>query len=519
MNSKLIVTFWDQICTDLPLFVNLDKSTPILIVECHQECTRVKHHKKKLVFLIASMRKFKDELTKKGFNVIYHRLKLNDTETNWEDILTKEINKRKVKELHLTEPSEYHLITMLNRVKKTTKVELVMHKDSRFLQSREEFNTWIGEKTNNQIIMESFYRVMRRKTGFLITAENKPEQGNWNFDKENRKRLPKEIKVPERPKLKRDEETEQLIKQVVKLVTTNFKDHFGAAYPFEYAITKKEAKKLLIWFLNIAMTNFGVYQDAMHTDEVFLYHSVIAHYLNVGLLLPEDVCSQVEAKYYANEISIAAAEGFIRQIIGWREFVRGIYWRYMPGYGKLNTLGYKRKLPDFYWHGRTKMNCLANVIANTDKYAYSHHIQRLMITGNFAALAGIRPKDIHEWYLIVYIDAFEWVEMPNTIGMATYADGGIVGTKPYVASGNYINKMSNFCTGCKYKVKEKTGATACPFNYLYWNYLLEHRKILESNQRMKLAYLSLSKMSKENVVAVKASAAKFLQQLDESKEV
>ena len=276
----------------------------------------------------------------------------------------------------------------------------------------------------------------------------------------------------------------------------------------------EELLKVIGDFLEQGLARYGDYQDAMRTGEPFLFHSVISPYLNAGLLDPRQLCDAAQAAYRDGAAPINAVEGFIRQILGWREFVRGVYWRFMPEYGKRNFFDADRPLPAAYWGGETDLHCLGEVVRQTREEAYSHHIQRLMVTGNFALLAGVSPQALHEWYLAVYADAYEWVELPNTIGMATFADGGVVGTKPYAAGGAYINKMSDFCRHCRYDVKQKQGEDACPLNYLYWDFLLRHRERLRDNHRLALPMRQLERFEDEKLEQIRADARRFLASLD-----
>ncbi|MBC7752010.1 MAG: cryptochrome/photolyase family protein, partial [Candidatus Saccharibacteria bacterium] len=357
--------------------------------------------------------------------------------------------------------------------------------------------------------MEYFYRDMRRKTNLLMNGD-KPEGGKWNYDAENRNAASADLFMPQPMCFEPDEIT----REVLALVAVRFDHHFGDLYPFNYAVTSDDAEAAFAHFVKTALPQFGDYQDAMLTDEPFLYHSVIAQYLNCGLLNPLRICKEVEAAYRAGDVPLNAAEGYIRQIIGWREYMRGIYWLKMPEYADTNYFGHTRKLPDFYWTGETEMACVRSTISQTKSHAYAHHIQRLMVTGNFAMLAGIDPHEVHLWYLAVYADAYEWVEMPNTIGMSQFADGGVVASKPYAASGAYINRMSNYCKGCRYDVKQRTGDNACPFNALYWNFLSQHRNKLASNPRIGQMIRTYDRFAEDERERITASAVKFLNSLN-----
>ena len=360
-----------------------------------------------------------------------------------------------------------------------------------------------------QLRMEYFYREMRKKTGLLMDGD-KPVGGKWNFDSENRKPAADDLFIPEPSSFEPDEVT----RAVLNLVEDRFSSHFGNLAPFWFAVTREDAEAARDHFISEALPHFGDYQDAMLQGQRFLYHSVLSHYINCGLLDPVDVCQRAAEAYANGDAPLNAVEGFIRQIIGWREFVRGIYWLKMPSYAKVNFFQAERKLPSFYWTGETDMLCLAEAIKQTKEEAYAYHIQRLMVTGNFAMLIGVAPEEIHEWYLAVYADAFEWVELPNVIGMSQFADGGVLGSKPYASSGSYINKMSNYCGECKFDVKKKTGDGACPFNALYWDFLARNEDKLGQNARLRNPYSTWRRMSDNKRQDYLDSAAAFLSKLD-----
>jgi deoxyribodipyrimidine photolyase-related protein len=349
---------------------------------------------------------------------------------------------------------------------------------------------------------------MRRKTGLLMSGEE-PEGGRWNFDAENRKAAKADLFIPKPLRFAPD----RMTREVLDLVAERFPDHFGDLEPFWFAVTRKDAERQLEHFLETGLASFGDYQDAMLSSEPFLYHSILSIAINAGLLDPFDVCRRVESAYRTGRVPLNAAEGFIRQIIGWREYVRGIYWLKMPEYAGLNFLRAGRPIPQFYWTGETDMNCLRAAIGQTKSEAYAHHIQRLMVTGNFALLAGIEPRQVHEWYLAVYADAYEWVELPNTLGMSQFADGGLLGSKPYAASGNYINKMSDYCRSCCFDVKKRTGPGACPFNALYWDFLDRHAETLAANPRMSQIYATWRRFPRKEQAAVRREAQRFLASL------
>jgi deoxyribodipyrimidine photolyase-related protein len=388
-----------------------------------------------------------------------------------------------------------------------------IREDGRFLASRGEFRRWAHGRRS--LTMEFFYREMRRKTGYLMDGDGEPAGGRWNFDAQNRKRLPKAYRSPEPVAFRHDATT----RAVLDLVEERFGEHFGDLEPFDLAVTRTQALRALDLFVEHRLPAFGDYQDAMRQGAPFLNHSVLSPYINAGLLDPREVCERAIAAYEAGHAPLNAVEGFVRQIIGWREYVRGIYWLKMPDYAGTNALGATRPLPWFYWSGETEMNCLAQVIGETRANAYAHHIQRLMVTGLFALLAGLAPPEVEEWYLVVYADAYEWVELPNVHGMILHADGGLLATKPYAASGAYIDRMSDYCGTCRYDVKAKSGPDACPFNYLYWNFLSENRKALKGNRRLARIYAALDGMKDERRREIRRDARAFLERLDEGEAV
>ncbi len=357
--------------------------------------------------------------------------------------------------------------------------------------------------------MEFFYRHMRRRTGWLM-ENDEPVGERWNFDRENRKALPAGLSLPPRKGFRPDTVT----RQVMELVEARFPENFGQLETFRWGVTRKQARAALNHFIKDCLPHFGDYQDAMKAGEPLLYHGLIAPYLNVGLLHAEEVC-QAALKALAKEAApLPAVEGFVRQILGWREFIRGVYWLRMPAYGRTNALGARRPLPAFYWTAETDMNCMADTLAGTRRHGYAHHIQRLMITGNFALLAGIDPAAVEAWYLSVYVDAFEWVELPNTHGMALFADGGVLSSKPYAASGSYVNRMSDYCRPCVYDPGVREGEKACPFNYLYWHFFITHEKKLRPNARLGMTYRNLDRMDAERRRRIMRQATSFLDRLE-----
>lgn len=498
----------DQLTPGLSSLCDIDGETDIvLMAEVMAEASYVRHHKRKIAFVFAAMRHFAQELRAKGYTVIYVRLDEPGNTGDLKGEVQRCLEKNEALErVVATLPGEWRLVQEMRDWQEALTVPVELREDDRFLSTPAEFAQWA--KDRKQLRMEYFYREMRRKTGLLMEGD-RPAGGEWNYDANNRKRLPRHVQPPERAQFPPDEVT----KEVLDLVADRFAGHFGSLDDFQVPVTRADAERALEHFIADILPCFGDYQDAMAAGEPFLWHSLISASLNCGLLDPMDVCRRAETAWQSGAAPLNAVEGFIRQILGWREYVRGLYWLKMPGYRETNALGADRRLPEFYWTGKTDMRCMAEAIEHTDRYAYSHHIQRLMVTGNFALLAGIAPDEINEWYLIVYADAYEWVELPNTHGMAIYADGGLMASKPYAASANYINKMSDFCSGCAYDHTARTGKTACPFNYLYWDFLARNERVLRGNRRMGLTYANLDKIDADELAEMRACASEFIKQI------
>ncbi|WP_428410661.1 cryptochrome/photolyase family protein [Hyphococcus sp.] len=498
----------DQLSRDISSLKDARKTKDVILMgELWDEATSVRHHKKKIILVLSAMRHFAEELKKDGWRVDYQKLDDKNATRSFTELVNRAVKNHEPAELIVTEPSERRVLQEVEGWEKAFSIPVEIRTDDRFIASHQEFDDWA--KSRKQLRMEYFYREMRRKTGLLMEGD-KPAGGEWNYDKENRKPASGDLFMPSPKTFKPD----AITKDVIDLVKGKFAEHFGDAEPFQFAVTRKDALKALDHFIKEALPRFGDFQDAMLTGERFLYHSVLSAYINIGLLDPLEVCKRAENAYLSGDAPINAAEGFIRQIIGWREYVRGHYWRGGEEYVRRNFFGNERKLPAFYWSGETDMACIRETVTQTLEDAYAHHIQRLMVTGLFAMLAGIDPYDVHEWYLIVYFDAFEWVEAPNVIGMSQYADGGALGSKPYAASGAYINRMSDYCKTCRYAVTKKTEEDACPFNTLYWDFLARNEKKLKDNPRLAQMYRTWAKMEKGTKLSYRARARAILDKLD-----
>lgn len=504
VTPRLILVLGDQLSPQIAALRAADKSRDIVVMaEVAQETTYVPHHPKKIALVLAAMRKFAAHLTDQGWHVAYSQL--DDPENT--GTIPAELLRRAAEfgatDVIATTPGEWRLMTALDDLP----VPVRQLSDDRFLSVPHDFAAWA--KGRRELRMEWFYRDMRRKTGLLMDGD-KPIGGKWNYDTENRRPPRNGMRPPEPPFFAPDASVET----VLDLVEARFGKNFGRLRLFGFATDRAQALVVLDDFIANRLPSFGDYQDAMVTGAPWLWHSLLSPALNLGLLTPLEICQKAEAAFHQGYAPLNAVEGFIRQIIGWREFVRGIYFLEGPDYPDRNVLQHNRDLPAIFWGAKTKMRCLSEVITQTHDEAYAHHIQRLMITGNFALLAGLAPAQVHTWYLSVYADAFEWVEAPNTIGMSQFADGGIVASKPYVSSGNYIAKMSDYCAGCAYDVKSKSGENACPFNLLYWHFLERHRDRFQFNPRMAVIYRGWDKRPSTERTGILQEAGAWLSKLD-----
>jgi deoxyribodipyrimidine photolyase-related protein len=510
---KLCLILGDQLSPNLSSLADHHTQTDVVLMcEVRSEATYVKHHKKKIAFVFSAMRHFAKGLSDDGYDVRYVQY---DDQNNTGSLIGEVgriITQEPITEIVVTAPAEHRLQTEMAGWSLELNLPVTIKEDDRFLCSPDEFSSWAeGRK---QLRMEYFYREMRRKYSILMDQDG-PIGGQWNYDAENRKPPSSGLVVPDTFCAQHDEITQE----VLALVEHHFPDHFGDLLPFHFAISRDQALAALDQFIAKRLRLFGDYQDAMVQNEPWMYHSHIGFYLNCGLLNPLECIERAEAAYHKGVAPLNAVEGFIRQILGWREYVRGIYWLKMPNYKSANFLEAKRQLPDFYWTADTKMNCMRQCITETKQNAYAHHIQRLMVLGNFALLAGIAPDEVNNWYLLVYADAYEWVELPNVTGMVLFADGGLLASKPYAASGAYINKMSNYCGSCKYKVSVKNGPNACPFNYLYWDFIGRNDGKLRGNPRMGFMYKSLDRMSDEKRDAIQEDSRRFFNAMDSDEKI
>lgn len=506
--AVLVPVLGDQLTAGVSALVAADRrNAVVLMMEVSTEATSVRHHQKKIAFLFSAMRHFAEMLRKDGWTVDYVRIDDPENTQSFDGEIARAAHRHEARSIVTTEAGEWRVIDSQRGWEALTRVPCTILADERFLASRAEFSAWAeGRK---RFVMEDFYRVMRRKTGLLMDGDA-PAGGQWNFDTENRRPPAKGMAYPPAIQFSPDAVTAD----VLTVVAGHFGSHFGDLLPFGYAVTRDQALAALDDFIAHRLPQFGDFQDAMVAGQDGLFHSQLSPLINAGLLLPLEVCQAAEEAFRAGKAPINAAEGFIRQILGWREYVRGIHWIAGPHYTARNHLNATRDLPDFYWTGATDMRCLSEAVGATKRNAHAHHIQRLMVLGNFAMLIGVDPHQVHEWFLSVYDDAYEWVETPNVIGMSQFADGGLMGSKPYAAGGAYINRMSNYCRGCRYSVKERTGPDACPFNSLYWDFLARNRDVLGSNHRLLRMYDGWDRFAPAEQVAIRRQVAGFLETLE-----
>ncbi|GAB5561465.1 MAG: cryptochrome/photolyase family protein [Synoicihabitans sp.] len=477
----------------------------ILMAEVREESTHVCSSRIRIVLFLSAMRHFAAKLrTKWGQVMDYHRIDQDDPMDSLAQAIETSIADLKPERIHCTETGDHRVETALREVAESHEIPLEWLPDRHFFATREDFAQ--HAKGRKQIRLEFFYRELRKREQILVDQSGDPEGGQWNFDAANRgsfgKSGPDDLKAP--LEYKPDKTTREVIAAVEKI----FKDHPGELTAFDWPVTRRESLRCLEDFIENRLPQFGRYQDAMWENEPWLYHSRLSSALNLKLLNPREVVAAAVEAYRNGHAPLEAVEGFVRQILGWREYVRGLYWLDMPDYREANAMNATEALPEFYWNGDCEMRCLQQAIGQTLQFGYAHHIQRLMVTGLYSLLLGVVPKQVHEWYLAVYVDAVEWVELPNTIGMSQYADGGRMASKPYVATGAYIQRMSNHCSRCRFDPKKSVGDDACPFTTLYWDYLLRHEDRLKSNLRMSLQLRNLKRWDegRRNEVRTQAQA-------------
>ncbi len=502
---SVVLVLGDQLDPAAASFDGFDASRDVIwLAEVAAESEHVWTSKPRIAFFLSAMRHFCDSQRKLGRTVCYSAL---DDPANTQSLpteLQRVVAELRPERLVMTEAGEWRVQEAIAATAKAAGVPLEVRPDRHFFCTRTDFAA--HTEGRKMLRMEFFYREVRRRHRVLLDEKGGPEGGAWNYDHDNRGSFkrggPKEAGLRPPALTKPD----AITRAVLTLVEKRFASHPGKLEKFAWPVTPEDARATLRDFIVHRLPKFGQFQDAMWVDEPWLFHARISAAMNVKLLNPREVVAAAEAAYREGKVHLASAEGFIRQILGWREYVRGIYWHYMPRYLNLNALGAKEKLPAFYWTAKCEMNCLRQSIEQTLEHGYAHHIQRLMVTGLYALLLGVEPQSVHAWYLGVYVDAVEWVELPNTLGMSQYGDGGIMASKPYAATGKYIDRMSNYCSGCRFDPAKSVGEDACPFTTLYWDFLLRHETLLAKNQRMALQVKNLARLPGTDRTAIQARA-------------
>ena len=503
-HTRLILILGDQLDIDASVLSDINPAHDTLwMAEVMEESTHIASSKQRTTVFLSAMRHFAQTLRAKGWPLIYSELDDPHNTGTLAGELAKAIAHIKPTQLVMTAPGDWRVLQSLRAVAKAHALPLEVRDDTHFFSTVRDFaNHAQGRK---QLRLEYFYRELRQKNGILMEGK-KPIGGQWNFDADNRGSFGKQgsglLPAPTRF------EPDAITQDVMRLVNNKLAAHLGSIAQVGWPVTRAQALVALDEFITHRLPSFGLYQDAMWEGEVWLYHSHLSCALNLKLLNPREVLSAAEAAFHKGHAPLEAVEGFVRQILGWREYVRGIYWTQMPSYLEGNAQNAHAPLPELYWTGDTDMACLRDAITQTLQHCYAHHIQRVMVTGLYALLFGVDPKQVHAWYLGVYVDAVEWVELPNTLGMSQFADGGLMASKPYVASGKYIDRMSNHCKGCRYDPAQSTGDTACPFTTLYWDYLGRHADTLAKNPRMVMQLKNLNRLSQEQREAIAAQAQK-----------
>lgn len=507
--TMLRLLLGDQLNPRHSWFEAVDPNVLHVLMEVRQETDYVLHHAQKILGIFAAMRDFARQLQSAGHRVCYLAIddpyNLHAIPANLDRLMVD----RHATTFEYQTPDEWRLDRQLADYVQTLAIPARMVDSEHFLTRRDDVAGLFGARKHWR--METFYRHMRAVHDVLMEKDGQPATGRWNFDAENRRSW---SGMPLEPPDNRPiHDHRALWASIVAAGVRSFgQPHAG---DFRWPLNRDEALQQLDAFVEQALPHFGNYQDAMSTQAARLFHSLLSFALNVKMLSPREVIARAESAWRAGKVPLAAAEGFIRQILGWREYIRGVYWAHMPAYAESNAFGHQRDLPAWFWTGDTRMNCLHHAITHSLEHAHAHHIQRLMLTGNFALLAGLDPGQVHRWYLGIYIDAFEWVELPNTLGMSQYADGGLLATKPYVASAAYIHRMSDYCRGCRYRRDKQVGDDACPFNALYWDFLARHRHMLADNPRLAFAYRQLGRWPEARLAVLRDRATELLNNLDD----
>jgi deoxyribodipyrimidine photolyase-related protein len=515
-SNNAVLVLGDQLSLDNPALCPDEGCQPssvkVFMIESAAESTLVWVHKVRITLFLSAMRHFADQLREKGYQVVYSNL--DETgQLSLVERLSELCASHQVHALKLAEPGEWRLEQSLAEFSKTNNMPVTFLEDSHFMCSRAQFAKWAtGYK---QMRMEYFYREMRKRYKVLMEdgeGSSEPLGGQWNFDSENRSAFPKT--GPGKIAPPAQFEPDDITRQVMTEVQARFPDHPGQLDHFIWPVNREQALHALDQFIQTRLCNFGDYQDAMWTDTPFGWHSLVSSSINLHLLDPREVIAAAQDAYQKGKAPLAAVEGFVRQVLGWREFIRGVYWLDMPKMRQDNFLKADQPLPKWFWTGNTQMACMKDSIGQTLQYGYAHHIQRLMVLGNFALMAGVVPQQVEDWFLAVYVDAVEWVELPNVAGMALFANGGRFTSKPYIASGAYIKRMSNYCGNCKYKSDEKSGPRACPMTTLYWGFLDKHEALLKGNPRTSLMAKNISRLDDEQRQALREQVQATLKNIE-----
>ena len=506
--KRLVLILGDQLDLQSSALRAFDpQADEIIMIESANEAQYVWTHKAKIALFLSAMRHFASAIEELGYPLTY----VKNSPLPIVDVLREQILQKNIKHLVCIEPGEWRLKQAIEVLAKELNIHLEMREDEHFYCSRQEFMEWA--KNKKELRLEYFYRLMRKTHNVLLDKDGNPEGGQWNFDQDNRKPYPKKGPgIIDAPVVF---ENDVITEEVLAFVEKTYPEHPGSLASFNWPVTRKQAIEALGYFVEYRLRNFGIYQDAMWTDTPFGWHSILSSALNLKLLNPREVVNAVLDAWKKYDLDLSTIEGFVRQILGWREFVRGMYYLDMPQMALDNYYKHRNSLPKWYWTGQTQMACMKDAIGQTLQYGYAHHIQRLMVTGNFALLAEILPQEVCDWYLAIYVDAIEWVELPNTAGMALFANGGRFTSKPYIASGAYIKRMSNYCSSCKYKPDVRYGDEACPITTLYWNFLMKHRDQFEASPRTRLMTANLKRISDADQKEIMLHAKHILTQLDD----
>lgn len=506
---NLVIVFGDQLNRQSAAFAGFDSSVDrVWMAEVAEENTHVWCHQQRITLFLSAMRHFRDALRSAGVVVSYEQLgpdPARDRGRSFSDLLTLDLTTLNPQRVIMLQPGDARVAAAVTGTLTQLGITSEIREDDHFLCSIDDFRNWAGDKRS--LVMEFFYRWMRKRLKILIDDDGQPVGGEWNFDTDNRQSFgrtgPREIAAPMLF------EPDAVTREVMQLVQTRFADHPGELHSFAWPVTRNDALRLLGHFIAQHLPDFGRWQDAMWTGQPFLNHSRLSAAINLKLLSPRECIDAAITAWHDGTAPLNSVEGFVRQLLGWREFVRGIYNLKMPEYITLNHLDATNPVPDFFWTGRTDMNCVKHAMQNVLQHGWTHHIERLMVLGNFAQLWGVHPRLFHDWHMAMYVDAIDWVSLPNTLGMSQFGDGGIMGSKPYCSTGNYISKMSNFCAGCRFDYRKRTGDDACPFTTLYWHFLDRHADQLASNGRLKFAYANLAKIPAQERAAIRARAVEL----------